>query len=321
MELTKIANKLLKKFGVQIVRTPTLERLIALDQTFSEADKGSAEQERSSIECSLEERIAALESSLHDQALQDVIRYAIKTHWRTVDLIDQISGTDKANTCPLCKYKGRHEDFVPVVSECAFLGGRLLRHVCPQCDVIFGPQKMLALDPEMYNLEYRNIYRIYSEENTTGSAIRTFHLLRPTKRGIYLDFGCGGTWSEAIEQLRQEGWNIYGFEPIADHTSEFVFTKWEEIEARTFDAILSHNVLEHLFDPVETTRKLSRLLTAGGRIVHATACFNYRYEYSHYHVYFFEGKSPYVLAERAGMIIEDWVRDGDYVACIMSKAC
>jgi len=139
---------------------------------------------------------------------------------------------------------------------------------------------MLALDEEMLNLEYKNLYRIYSEGDSTESTIKTFHLLQPRRNGVYLDFGCGGEWSEAISRLRQDGWNIYGFEPSASHSSEFVFSSWEEIEHKQFDGIFSHNLLEHLFDPVAITRKLSHLLGPDGRIVHATPCFEYKYDYS-----------------------------------------
>jgi 2-polyprenyl-3-methyl-5-hydroxy-6-metoxy-1,4-benzoquinol methylase len=178
---------------------------------------------------------------------------------------------------------------------------------------------MLALDEEMLDLDYRNLYRIYSEGNSSESIIRTFQLLKPKKDGVYLDFGCGGEWSETIQGLRQEGWNIYGFEPSATHSSEHVFSTWAEIEAMQFDGILSHNVLEHLFDPAATTRRLGELLSPGGRIVHATPCFDYRFDFSHYHVFFFTGKSPEILADRSGLQITDWVRDGEFIACTMQK--
>jgi SAM-dependent methyltransferase len=178
---------------------------------------------------------------------------------------------------------------------------------------------MLSIDDEMLDLEYRIIYRIISEGNTTESVIRTFHLLSPKKNGIYLDFGCGGEWSEAIIRLGKEGWNIYGFEPNANHSAEYVFTNWNEVENLLYDGILSHNVIEHLFDPVATTKRLSRLLIPDGRLVYATACFEYRYDFSRFHVFFFTGRSPEVLADLSGMLIENWVRDGEYIACILKK--
>jgi hypothetical protein len=321
VRLAEFVNKLLRKTGLQIVRTSTLEDLVLNNYKYKEQviEAANFEQEIERFNSSLESRIAALEARPDEQALQNVIRYAMKAHWRTVDLIEQVSGSDKPSTCPLCGHNGSEGDFKELISQCAFLGGRLLRHVCPSCEVIFGPQKMLALDEEMLDLDYRNLYRIYSEGNSSESIIRTFQLLKPKKDGVYLDFGCGGEWSETIQSLRQEGWDIYGFEPSATHSSEHVFSTWAEIESMQFDGILSHNVLEHLFDPAATTRRLGALLSPGGRIVHATPCFDYRFDFSHYHVFFFTGKSPEILADRSGLHITDWVRDGDFIACTMQK--
>ncbi|MCG9082785.1 class I SAM-dependent methyltransferase [Laribacter hongkongensis] len=171
----------------------------------------------------------------------------------------------------------------------------------------------------MLDLDYRNLYPIYSEGNSTASVIRTFHLLKPSKDGVYLDYGCGGEWSEAIQKLRLDGWNVYGIEPNATNSSEYVFSKWWEVAGKKFTGIFSHNVLEHLFDPIETTRKLSDMLVEGGRLVHATPCFDYRYDFTHYHVFFFTGRSTEVLAEKSGMHIVDWVRDDEYIACTFQK--
>jgi 2-polyprenyl-3-methyl-5-hydroxy-6-metoxy-1,4-benzoquinol methylase len=309
-------NRLLGRVGYQIVKSSTLDGLIASAANPAPipvpVDGASTE-----MVAALERRIAAMEAKSDDESIKNVIKYAMKAHWRAVDLIDQLSAADKPTACALCGHVADKIAFEPVESECRFFGGRLLRHRCPSCEAIFGPQKMLALDEEMVDLDYRNLYRIYSESATTDSIIRTFHLLAPRRDGIYLDFGCGGEWSEAIARLRSEGWNIYGFEPSATNSSEFVFSNWAEVEARRFDGILSHNVLEHLFDPIGTTRRLRDVLQPSGRLVHATPCFDYLYEFSHYHVFFFTGRSPEVLAERSGMAIREWVRDGEYIACVL----
>lgn len=324
-----IANKILLKAGFQIVRKNTLDRLVSNDYLYCEMLKASATNTSVATDMAesinlgtysaLEKRVAELESYSPDQSIRNVIRYSMKAHWRAIDLIEKVTGSDKPECCKLCGCEVGSEGFREVVSECMFLGGKLVRHVCPNCEVIFGPQKMFALDDEMLDLDYKNLYRVYSEGNSTESIIRTFHLLNPKKDGVYLDFGCGGEWSEAIQKLRNEGWNIYGFEPSATHSSEHVFSTWAEVEARTFDGIFSHNVLEHLFDPAATTRKLGDLLSQGGSIVHATPCYDYKYEFTHFHVFFFTGKSPEVLAENAGMQITNRVRDGEFIACTFQK--
>jgi hypothetical protein len=304
-KFAKMINKVLKKVGIQILKTATIDNLTNKEKYTADFDASF-------------NRINYLEFRSEDASIRDAIRYAMKSHWRMVDLIEQISGSDKITECALCGHKDMSEYFETIISECRFYGGRLLRHRCPSCGVIFGPQKMLKLDDQMVDLEYRNIYRIYSEGDTTDSVIRTFMLLSPRRDGIYLDFGCGGEWLTSIEKLRKDGWNVVGFEPNVSNSSSYVLSSWEELESKRFDGIISHNVLEHLFDPIGTTKKLANLLNHGGRIVHKTPCFEYRYEYSRFHVFFFTGRSPEVLAERSGLKISKWERDGEFIACILS---
>jgi len=265
----------------------------------------------------LESRLAALENLR--APIRDVITYAMKSHWHVVDSAEPKPSDADISLCPLCGHEG-DRPFSKLVSSCIFQGGQLVRHQCPDCGVIFGPQKMMSLDDELLDLEYRVLYHVYSESDSTESAIRTFHLLEPKLGGLYLDFGCGGAWSGAIEALRADGWNIIGFEPSVKVGSEHVLSSWDEIGRLKFDGIISHNVLEHLFDPVETNRRLAALLNDGGKIIHATPCFDYKYEFSRFHVFFFTGKSPEVLAQKTGMKIDRWERDGDFVACIMSQS-
>lgn len=249
----------------------------------------------------------------------DLVQYTMKAHWRTIDLIEQANGIRKPMFCPLCGQKAFDKKFEELVSYCIFQGGKLLRHKCPNCDVIFGPHKMLTLDDEMLQLEYKLLYSIYSEGNSTESVIRTFHLLNPTPNGIYLDYGCGGGWSEAIHELRMNGWNIYGYEPSVSSSSPYIFSNLEELPTMQFDGILTHNVLEHLFDPIAVTRKLGKLLADDGRLIHATPCFEYLYEFSRFHLYFFTGRSPEVLAKKSNLQIDRWERDGEFIGCVLKK--
>lgn len=319
-------NCMIKRTGFQIIRGDPLGHI-----TTFPGEQGRVSKDTEVLQsvtptatdqnnlAALEKRVRALEADSQKHSVENIIRYAMKGHWRAIDLLEKLTGSAQPSRCSLCHFEADGVVFNEIVSQCVFQGGVLIRHQCPNCDVIFGPQKMLALDPELLDLEYRNLYEVYSEGDSTETIIRTFYLLNPRKDGVYLDFGCGGHWSEAIEKLRMEGWNIYGFEPSATHSSEFVYSDWSEMSGLQFDGIYSHNVLEHLFEPIDTTRRLAALLRTGGRIVHATPCFDYRYEYSHYHVFFFVGRSPSVLAHHAGMKIVDEVRDGDFIACVLQN--
>ncbi|PWT92753.1 MAG: hypothetical protein C5B54_03035 [Acidobacteria bacterium] len=299
-------NKWLNKSGFQIVRNRTLERLSSSEYQLMELAE-------------LKSRVKALETLASDEGIKNAISYAMKAHWRLIDEIEKLSNSNHSIACALCGHTGDPNEFERLESNCQFFGGKLLRHRCPVCGVIFGPQKMLQVDREMIDLEYRNLYRIYAEGENTESVIRTFMLLSPKKEGIYLDFGCGvrEQSSAPIEKLREQGWNVFGFEPTARNSSEQVFSTWQEVEERKFDGIMSHNVLEHLLDPVATTARLANILRPAGRLVHATPCFEYAYEFSRFHVFFFTGRSPEVLASKARVKIIDWVRDGQFIACIL----
>ncbi len=315
LSLAGIINRGLSPFGVQLLSNATLAHLKALEAKVLAGTASRAAEPPGMVDPqAVTQRLDRVE-----EALRGSIRYAMKAHWGTIDLLEAAMGGTVPLHCALCGQPGDGAPFEPLVSACQFLGGRLLRHKCPNCEVVFGPQKMLRLDQEMVDLEYRNLYQIYSEGDSAESTIRTFHLLRPRRDGTYLDFGCGGAWSAAITKLRSEGWNIWGFEPSAPIASDHVFGTWEEIEQRNFDGILSHNVLEHLFDPIGTTKRLAARLKPGGRLIHATPCFEYRYDFSHLHVFFFTGRSPEVLAANAGMRIQGWERQDEYIACILEK--
>ncbi|MDB5456096.1 MAG: methyltransferase [Caulobacter sp.] len=296
-----LINRWLGGSGFQLVRSEALARL---------TDAAGRQD-------ALAARVAALEARSDPTALEDLIRYAMKAHWRLVDQIEAAAGDEDPGPCALCGHIGPAKTFERLESRCQFLGGRLVRWRCPACEVIFGPRKMLDLDDEMVALEYRNLYRVYAEADSTEQIVRTFHLLDPRRDGVYLDFGCGGGWSDAIDQLRRDGWRVDGFEPSARNASPHVAARWDEIEARRYDGVFSHNVLEHLLDPIGTTARLAARLAPGGRLIHATPCFDYVYEYSHFHVFFFTGRSPEVLAARAGLKIVDWARDGLFQACVL----
>ena len=78
-------------------------------------------------------------------------------------------------------------NFEELTSHCIFQGGRLLRYKCPACDVIFGPEKMFALDDEMLQLEYKLLYSIYSEGDSTASTIREALGNKVVKRSLHSD--------------------------------------------------------------------------------------------------------------------------------------
>jgi SAM-dependent methyltransferase len=161
---------------------------------------------------------------------------------------------------------------------------------------------MLDLTPEELDAEYRELYSVYREEATEFSVLWTFSLLDPRPSGCYLDFGCGPD-PAPLRVLRSLGFDAGGFDPVAGTGDPLVTTDWDALGEQRYDGIITHNVLEHLVDPVATTRQLAGLLAPGGRLIHATECFDEVITDTRFHLWFFTGRSPAVLAERAGLQI------------------
>jgi 2-polyprenyl-3-methyl-5-hydroxy-6-metoxy-1,4-benzoquinol methylase len=93
--------------------------------------------------------------------------------------------------------------------------------------------------------------------------------------GRVLDVGCAE--GAGIEVLRRHGATyVAGIEPDEDFAAE-AGKRYDEVvcgpapEAiawpeQSFDTVLCYDVLEHLYDPWGTTRRLARLLKPGGRL-------------------------------------------------------
>jgi 2-polyprenyl-3-methyl-5-hydroxy-6-metoxy-1,4-benzoquinol methylase len=88
-----------------------------------------------------------------------------------------------------------------------------------------------------------------------------------------VDFGCGST--AFLDRAAKLGWSPVGvdFTPTVveavravGHEAYLVDESWEAIGAGTVHALRLNHVLEHLYDPWDTMRRLADLLSDGGRI-------------------------------------------------------
>ena len=48
--------------------------------------------------------------------------------------------------------------------------------------------------------------------------------------------------------------------------------------------------------------------------------FEYRFAFTRFHVFFFCGRSIFELAQRCGLSVDRWVRDGEFSACVLEKS-
>ena len=237
--------------------------------------------------------------------LRLAIRARARARWIRREMLDSLTPSDSTARCPLCECVGSRQSFVVRTSRDVFWGGRLVRYQCPQCDAIFGPERMLSLSEKELAIEYRDLYAIHKECDSSDKEISTFMHLEPRLGGKYLNFGAG-CWSSSLSLLRQQGHDVVGFEPYANKGgSDYILTSADDLMKLQFDGIFSNNLIEHLQHPVETMRMLAGLLRDGhSKMAHASTCYQYDYEYSRFHLFFFVGRSVEALARRSGLRLQ-----------------
>jgi hypothetical protein len=233
------------------------------------------------------------------------INLRVKVRWLLYGLADRLADPPATLTCPICGTVERFARYPILIAQDRFHGGRLVRHQCPACDVIFGTRRMLSLSAAEMSREYGDVYATYDENDSTDLELHVFSYLRARPGGRYLNFGAG-RWSSALPKLRQAGHDIVAYEPYTTAASTAtVLTRDEDLRERRFDGIMSNNLIEHLQDPVATLTKLAGLLRdRDASMVHATACYRYEIEESRFHLFFFVGRSVEVMAKRAGLRVE-----------------
>ncbi len=239
---------------------------------------------------------------LYEQSNMDKISALIEQRWKIIDSFDSIRFNNYEFQCQICSGNINTNTARQYRSECIFKGGILIRFECPHCGCIIGPLKMLTLDKDNFDLDYSQHYSIFSEGDTTEDEKFTFYQLEPQKDKCYLNYGCG-SWSRTIDELRAEGFNIYGYDPYACNSNRsYIITSMDVLAGMRFDGIFSNNVLEHLTNPIETFLLFKHLLIDNnGKMIHSTPCYDYLYEYTRFHLFFYTGKSLQILCDHVGM--------------------
>jgi hypothetical protein len=308
MIAAKIINRLLHPFNLAVTRRSSLDKLhndaLILNSCLAETGSPLTKEE--------------LSNALNELRIE-LTRHQISMKWNLIDALGKnewfLAG--RLRRCPLCDHEDFEDSFAIYHTQCHFGGGELIRFQCPACDLIFGADKILQLTDAELTQEYEWHYRVYSEGDSTAQEIRSFHSLNPTKSGIYLNYGAGA-WSHTMQLLKAEGWNVYAYEPHSSvHSGNAdVISDRAVLSTMRFDGIFSNNLLEHLRQPVEELVFMRSLLKPNGRMSHATPCFAYLYWYTRFHLYFYLGRSREVLARKAGLLMCDFIEDGEFMNVI-----
>lgn len=298
MNLADGINSFLARFDVAVIRRSTLERLV-------------------------QEPSADVRDLQLDVLHRELLKHQIAVKWELLDFQVRQCGSSvpAVRTCPLCEQVGPEAEFAGPASHCIFGGGHLQRNRCPGCGLIFGADKMFALTAAELSQDYAWHYKAYAEGDSTPQEVRAFHALQPVRGRRYLNFGAGA-WSRSVEQLRAEGWDVWSYEPHAAPSGALfpMISDARQLATMRFDGIFSNNVLEHFRHPVQELSFMATLLKPGGRMAHATPCFEYKYEYTRFHLFFFTGRSRDVLTAKAGLTLVDFVNDGDFMCAVWKSA-
>ena len=230
----------------------------------------------------------------------------------------QLAVHQKSLLCPLCEHEAPKQKFKQLTSHCIFGGGTLVRYACPCCALVFGPDKMLRLTEDELSQDYEWHYKVYNEVDSTPVELQAFYSLNLIKEGVYLNYGAG-SWSSSVPKLRAEGWNVFAFEPhvAAPAQADFVISNQEQLQQMRFDGIFSNNVLEHLRWPVRELSAMAALLKEDGRMAHVTPCYDYLFEYTRFHLFFYVGQSRNLLIEKAGLQELSYFEDGIFKCSVM----
>lgn len=238
-----------------------------------------------------------------DRKLQSMARDVIHTKWAFTDYMEGLHNTENEIVqCGICGYSGAAVKLEKKITKCVFGGGELVRYVCPDCGAIFGPTKFSKLGQEVRDDDYTVHYTGYHEGDSTEKEVKTFMRLEPTKHGVYLNYGCG-SWSQTMQRLHDLGYCVYGFEPYSHNIDNpYIISDRSELSKMRFSGIFSNDLLEHLADPIEELRFMKTLLaTPDALMAHTTGCYEYKYEYTRFHMFFFTGRSLNVVCDRAGL--------------------
>lgn len=232
----------------------------------------------------------------------DLLRDNIRSRWQILHAIEPMLFPDNFPVkCLVCGHLAPKSTYETKTANCFFGGGELKRFVCPECGCIFGPLKMMSLEDGMLGLEYSQHYHVFEEGDSSWKERLAFEALKPKKGGKYLNFGAGA-WSKTTLQLRQEGWDVYDYEPYAPFDDrDWVIRTTDILRKHKFDGIFSNDVLEHFNNPILELKQMQSVLKPGGTMAHCTGCYEYAFEYTRFHFIFFTGKSLEKIAQAIGM--------------------
>ncbi len=168
--------------------------------------------------------------------------------------------------------------------------------LCEQCGGIFLPRNQY---PDAETEKAR-----YEEHNNDINDLRYQQFVSPITTAVMntfstehkgLDFGAG-TGPVISKLLNDHGYSIQQYDPY--------FHPYPELLKNTYDYIVSCEVIEHFFDPLEEFRLLKRLLNPGGALYCMT---NLYHESIHFPTWYYRRDPTHVFIYQQKTLF--WIKE------------
>ena len=197
--------------------------------------------------------------------------------------------------CNICNFDGLVSNFKVYKARDIFHAGELIRYQCPKCDVIFGDLRFLGMTDDEIGNDYKDVYSYYKEGDFSSSILSIINHINLGKDKKYLDYACGIP-ENTLKLLNGEGYDVYGYDMYVKNKHP-KFLKYIDKNTK-FDVVYSNNFIEHLIHPYEDLQKLIDLLDINGKLVLMSPDWEYHITFTHYHTYFFTGRSTQCLCKK-----------------------
>ena len=106
--------------------------------------------------------------------------------------------------CKLCNFNINLETCKNYKDNDIFEAGELIRHQCPNCDVIFGDLRFLNMEIDEIAEDYKDVYSFYNESDTSNYILEVLNIINLGKDKKYLDYACGKQ-ETTLNLLNQNG--------------------------------------------------------------------------------------------------------------------
>jgi len=190
---------------------------------------------------------------------------SVASEWRSED-----------RPCPICDHRRARK-----IGQRGGKADRLKRGVettvvrCLECDAFYCSPMLIPVGNPYEGESPQKYFEVHDPETKEriGFELAGFAETALGYKGRMLELGCGR--GELLQGAARAGWKVYGVDRTSSY-AEIAARKGIEVECagveeceslnRTYDVVLLPAILEHLYTPLQTLRRVYRALASRGLI-------------------------------------------------------